>query len=167
MLTYKSSLISPPLSLLPLTMSLFLFPLIFASLFPTSPLPHSTAQLLFCHHQSCCLLPWAIAVFCLTSLWKTWALLLIFPSATLFFFFFLTKWAENHSFFPLDKADIRQVHLFSLQDWWQRDCMGTLNLHPTLQQSWQLKKWPHCNCFFKITEEIQLGVCILNTITLT
>lgn len=60
--TCKSNLNSPPPSLVCLTMRLFLFPLLFATLFPTSPFPPSPAQLLFCHHhwncfQSCWLLP--------------------------------------------------------------------------------------------------------------
>lgn len=91
MLTYKSRLNCHPPSLLPLTMRLFLFLLFFVSLFPTSLLPLSAAQLLFCHHhwncfQSCWLLPWATAVlphskkhglYCLFSL-----------SLFVFFFFF-------------------------------------------------------------------------------
>lgn len=85
-------------------MRLFLFPLLFATLFPTSPFPPSPAQLLFCHHpwncfQSCWLLPWAIAV--LPHSKKHGLYCLFFLSLVFFFFiFFLTKWAENHFFSP-------------------------------------------------------------------
>lgn len=84
---------------------------------------------------------------------------------TLPFFFFLTKWAENHSFFPLDKADIRQVHLFSLQDQWQKKLHGHLKLTSHSSRELTAEEMTILQLFFKITEEINLDVCVLNTIS--
>jgi len=151
MFTYQSSLNSPPPSVLPLTAQLLL-PSPFCSLTshmsrPSfSSLAAALSSSLELHSQLLTSSPHHYCSY--LTLKQNWLYCLFFN--LLFFFFFLTKWAEKRSLFSLwtrqktDRSICSPWRISGKEVAWT----PKITSHSSTELT-ALKEWPHCNYFLK------------------